>query len=149
MKSTCLSCCLHDILLILICCNFPLAIAFSYLFLSLVFFFFLIYVQIVEPLKQKTPFIMFTTNNSEYEIFINDDNFIACYHVNRTGDHFQNTNALTTSLPTFVLQLSIVLIFNRLLLLLLKPLKQPPVVAYIIVSFKLYFLCMKSLLISK
>ncbi|CAK7355054.1 unnamed protein product [Dovyalis caffra] len=61
------------------------------------------------------------------------DGLEACYYVNQTGgNYFQSTSALTTSLPLFVLQLSVVLFTTRLLLLVLKPLRQPSIVALII-----------------
>ncbi|KAJ6741031.1 CATION/H(+) ANTIPORTER 21-RELATED [Salix purpurea] len=61
------------------------------------------------------------------------DELEACYFVNQTGgNYFQSTSALTSSLPLFALQLSAVLFTTRLLLLILRPLRQPSIVSLII-----------------
>ncbi|KAG5241964.1 cation/hydrogen exchanger family protein [Salix suchowensis] len=61
------------------------------------------------------------------------DDLEACYFVNQTGgNYFQSTSALTSSLPLFALQLSAVLFTTRLLLLILRPLRQPSIVSLII-----------------
>lgn len=47
---------------------------------------------------------------------------------------FQNENPLDYALPLIILQICLVVVFTRLLAYLLKPLKQPRVIAEIIVS---------------
>ncbi|KAL3584350.1 hypothetical protein D5086_015411 [Populus alba] len=70
---------------------------------------------------------------SGYLVNRTEDGSEACYYVNQTGgNYFQSTSALTTSLPLFALQLSVVLFTTRLLLLILRPLRQPSIVALII-----------------
>ncbi|KAJ6917235.1 cation/H(+) antiporter 15-like [Populus alba x Populus x berolinensis] len=70
---------------------------------------------------------------SGYLVNRTKDGSEACYYVNQTGgNYFQSTSALTTSLPLFALQLSVVLFTTRLLLLILRPLRQPSIVALII-----------------
>lgn len=48
---------------------------------------------------------------------------------------FQNESPLDFALPLLILQICLVVVFTRLLAFLLKPLKQPRVIAEIIVSF--------------
>lgn len=79
---------------------------------------------------------------SGYLVNRTKDGSEACYYVNQTGgNYFQSTSALTTSLPLFVLQLSVVLFTTRLLLLILRPLRQPSIVALIIVRSNLLYNC--------
>lgn len=52
---------------------------------------------------------------------------------------FQNESPLDFALPLIILQIVLVVVFTRLLAYFLKPLKQPRVIAEIIVSFLLNF----------
>ncbi|KAE8665545.1 hypothetical protein F3Y22_tig00112609pilonHSYRG00083 [Hibiscus syriacus] len=58
----------------------------------------------------------------------------ACYYVENSNDDplWRDHSSLNTSLPFLLTQLFIVLFLDRLLLLVLRPLRQPPIVAHII-----------------
>ena len=61
---------------------------------------------------------------------------IVCYAPTMitTNGVWQGDNPLDYSLPLFILQLTIVVIVTRVLVYLLKPLRQPRVIAEILVS---------------
>jgi len=48
---------------------------------------------------------------------------------------FQNENPLDYALPLLILQICLVVVFTRILAFLLRPLRQPRVIAEVIVSF--------------
>lgn len=60
-----------------------------------------------------------------------------CFLANATSDHgiWTDINPLNKKLPMFVIQLIIVTSITRLLLIIAKPLRQPPFVAEFLVSF--------------
>lgn len=64
--------------------------------------------------------------------------FMRCYSLNVVVDNgvWQELNPLAQSLPLFLLQLIIITAFTRLVILLLKPLRQPLIVAEILVNTK-------------
>lgn len=59
-----------------------------------------------------------------------------CYTKNLTRSNglWRAENPLATSLPLFVLQLSLIILIIRIVMLILKPLRQPRIVAEILVS---------------
>ncbi len=64
------------------------------------------------------------------------DKFEVCYKKNITGSKgvWRAENALVTTLPQFVLQLFLIILITRIVSLLLKPLRQPRIMAEILVS---------------
>jgi hypothetical protein len=64
------------------------------------------------------------------------DKFVVCYKKNITGSKgvWRAENALVTTLPQFVLQLFLIILITRIVSLLLKPLRQPRIMAEILVS---------------
>lgn len=55
-----------------------------------------------------------------------------------TNGIWQGDNPLNYSLPLFILQLTLVVVTTRMLVFILKPLRQPRVIAEILVSFSLF-----------
>lgn len=53
---------------------------------------------------------------------------------------FQDENPLDYALPLAILQICLVVVFTRVLAVFLQPLRQPRVVAEIIVSYSIYLL---------
>lgn len=67
------------------------------------------------------------------------DETIVCYSPNMitTNGVWQGDNPLDYSLPLFILQLTLVVVTTRLLVLVLKPFRQPRVISEIIVSLSI------------
>jgi hypothetical protein len=63
------------------------------------------------------------------------DKFEACYKKNITGSRglWRAENALISTLPQFILQLFLIILIIRIVALLLKPLRQPRIMAEILV----------------
>lgn len=72
----------------------------------------------------------------KYELRKTNDFLEACYNVtaNATYPLWGNAGAINTTLPFFLTQLFVVISVDRLLKLVLKPLRQPQIVAHIAVS---------------
>lgn len=72
----------------------------------------------------------------------NTDDFIVCYAPTMitTNGIWQGDNPLDYSLPLFILQLTLVVAATRIFVFLLKPFRQPRVIAEILVS---YFILLK------
>lgn len=62
---------------------------------------------------------------------------IVCYAPTMitTNGIWQGENPLDYSLPLFILQLTLVVVMTRILVFILKPFRQPRVIAEILVSF--------------
>jgi len=88
------------------------------------------------------------------------DDYIVCYAPTMitTNGVWQGDNPLDYSLPLFILQLTLVVIATRLFVFILKPFRQPRVIAEVLVSLflqhhylnkfhscNLVFLCVASL----
>ncbi|KAJ4835169.1 hypothetical protein Tsubulata_033838 [Turnera subulata] len=80
-------------------------------------------------------------NSSEYEFSdefsVSGSRIKACYYRNQTSNVAPLSIALTSALPTFILQVMVVLLTSRILLSILRPLKQPSIVAYLLTGFVL------------
>lgn len=74
-------------------------------------------------------------SDDHYIIKKTDDLIEACYYVEKDeGDPFwRDHSSLNTALPFLLTQLFVVLFVDRLLLLIVKYLRQPPIVAHILV----------------
>lgn len=68
------------------------------------------------------------------------DDYIVCYAPTMvtTNGIWQGDNPLAYSLPIFILQLTLVVAATRIFVFILKPLRQPRVIAEIMVSSFLY-----------
>ncbi|XWS61049.1 hypothetical protein CRYUN_Cryun07bG0092400 [Craigia yunnanensis] len=75
-----------------------------------------------------------SASEDHYEIRKTNDVLEACYYTKNTSSNplWRNESALNTSLPFLLTQLFVVLFVDRLLMLILKPLHQPRIVAHII-----------------
>ncbi|XVE58668.1 hypothetical protein DITRI_Ditri04bG0187200 [Diplodiscus trichospermus] len=72
-------------------------------------------------------------SEDQYEIRKTHDVLEACFYTNKSSDPFcRNESALNSSLPFLLTQLFVVLFVDCLLMLILKPLRQPRTVAHII-----------------
>lgn len=62
---------------------------------------------------------------------------IVCYTPTMitTNGVWQGENPLDFALPLFILQLTLVVVFTRIIVFILKPFRQPRVIAEILVSF--------------
>lgn len=70
------------------------------------------------------------------DIIISNSETIVCYAptmITTTGI-WQGDNPLDYSLPLFIVQLTLVVVVTRLLVFILKPIRQPRVIAEILVS---------------
>ena len=69
------------------------------------------------------------------------DDAIVCYAPTMitTNGIWQGDNPLDFSLPLFVLQLTLVVVTTRILVFLLKPIRQPRVVSEILVRTYVYY----------
>lgn len=67
------------------------------------------------------------------------DDTIVCYAPTMitTNGVWQGDNPLDYSLPLFILQLTMVVVTTRMLVFMLKPLRQPRVISEILVSLSL------------
>lgn len=76
------------------------------------------------------------------------DDTIVCYSPTMitTNGIWQGDNPLDYSLPLFILQLTLVVVITRLLVFLLKPLRQPRVISEILV--RTMYACILSLIIT-
>lgn len=77
------------------------------------------------------------TDADNYEVYRGSDNTVTvCYYENVTNDKafWKSENYLISSVPFFIIQLSIMMVCIRLLFFLLKPLRQPRFLAELIVS---------------
>ncbi|XP_022153450.1 cation/H(+) antiporter 15-like [Momordica charantia] len=63
-----------------------------------------------------------------------DDHSVVCYNSNITheGSLWRAENPVASTLPVFALQLCLIIFFSRVLIFILKPLRQPPIVAEIL-----------------
>lgn len=70
-----------------------------------------------------------------------DDHEVVCYNSNVTheGCVWRAENSVASTLPVFALQLCLIILFSRLLILAFKRMRQPPIVAEILVSFNFMF----------
>ena len=70
------------------------------------------------------------------------DDLIVCYSPTMitTNGIWQGDNPLDYSLPLFILQLTLVVVITRLLVFLLKPLRQPRVISEILVRMYMHVL---------
>jgi hypothetical protein len=77
-------------------------------------------------------------NRTENQWIVNltVETFEVCYRKNITGSRglWRAENALVNSLPQFVLQLFLIILIIRIIAFVLKPLRQPRIVAEILVS---------------
>lgn len=66
-----------------------------------------------------------------------EDHRVVCYNTNVTheGSLWRAENPVASTLPVFALQLCLIIFFSRVLIFVFKPLRQPPIVAEILVSF--------------
>lgn len=72
----------------------------------------------------------------KYKIFFGMNNeFRICYNDTRplTDNYWQSVNPVVKFVPTFMLQFTIIILFSRVLMLFLRPLRQPRFVAEILV----------------
>ncbi|KAK8981512.1 hypothetical protein V6N11_027925 [Hibiscus sabdariffa] len=77
---------------------------------------------------------MNTSGDDYYVIKKTNEVVEACYYVKNTNNDplWRDHSSLNTSLPFLLTQLFVVLFIDRLLLLVLRPIRQPPIVAHII-----------------
>lgn len=61
---------------------------------------------------------------------------------------FQGDSPLDYALPLIILQICLVLVFTRFLAYLLKPMRQPRVVAEIVVSLTVFLVCVRGHMLS-
>lgn len=82
------------------------------------------------------------SSSGDYQTVNTTDGLEACYYANSSGtiriwrNHDQFN--FPSYAPLFLIQLAYVLFINHLLVAILKPLRQPPIVGQILVSTSLY-----------
>lgn len=77
---------------------------------------------------------------AELATITNKTEDVVCYSpmMITTNGVWQGENPLDFALPLFILQLTLVVILTRILVLILKPFRQPRVIAEILVSFIIF-----------
>lgn len=71
-----------------------------------------------------------------------ENQFNVCFFENRTHavTDWQAANPLMKGLPNFMLQLTVIIMFTRVLMIILKPIRQPRFVCEVLVCICIYLL---------